>query len=151
MLPKRKKLPHEVPSWVKDGALYFITINCKQRGHNHLCRDEIASKLKEGIAFRHNKGEWWVRLVVLMPDHLHMLVSFSRENPMAKSIANWKRFTARNLKIEWQRDFFDHRIRSLDAVQEKEQYLRMNPARKGLFQAETDWRYTWTAGDFIAE
>lgn len=32
----------------------------------------------------------------------------------------------------WQRDFFDHRLRSIESAAEKAQYIRMNPVRAGL-------------------
>ncbi|MGB0335294.1 MAG: transposase, partial [Opitutales bacterium] len=92
MLPKRKKLPHGVPSWVNDGAIYFVTVNCRTRGVNQLCVHETAEALRECVQFRHQRREWWMRLLVLMPDHVHMLMSFSREVSMAKSVSNWKRF-----------------------------------------------------------
>jgi REP element-mobilizing transposase RayT len=148
MLPERKKLPHGVPPWVEDGALYFITINCRDRGQNSLCQEEISKQLFESIAFRHQRREWWVRSFLLMPDHCHALMSFSRELSMAASIRNWKRFTARKLGIQWQRDFFDHRIRDLPSLQEKESYIKMNPVRKGLCKDPAEWIYFWVAFDF---
>jgi REP element-mobilizing transposase RayT len=148
MLSERKKLPHGVPSWVEDGAIYFVTINCRPRSQNQLCHDVVARALKESVCFRHQRREWWVRLVVLMPDHVHMLMSFSREVSMAKSVSSWKRFVARDLGVEWQDGFFDHRIRDVASLQEKESYIAMNPVRKGLCSTPEDWPYIWRAADF---
>jgi hypothetical protein len=39
--PTRARLGHEVPSWVPDGAFFFITINCIPRQANQLCRADI--------------------------------------------------------------------------------------------------------------
>jgi putative transposase len=147
MLPNRKILPHGVPNWVAAGSTYFITINCRTCGKNQLCNLESALRIRESIGFRQMRGEWWVRLFVLMPDHCHGLISFSRDLEMKASIANWKRFTARQFGIEWQRDFFDHRIRDAAAMQEKAQYIRMNPVRKGLCDLPQDWPYLWSALD----
>jgi len=148
MLPERKQLLHGVPSWVEEGAIFFITINCAKREVNQLCLDTLALELKESIQFRHQKREWWVRLCVLMPDHCHLLISFSREVSMSASIANWKRFTARKFGLSWQRGFFDHRIRDAHSLQEKEQYIRMNPVRKDLCKDLSSWPYCWNSNDF---
>ena len=148
MLPDRKMLPHAVPDWVEDGAVYLITVNCKRRNDNQLCVEPVARRLKSSFELQHSRRLWWIRLLVLMPDHWHGLISFSCEISMEKSMSDWKRFNARDLNIEWQRDFFDHRIRDMNSLQEKEMYLRMNPVRRGLCQIPEEWKYTWAASDF---
>jgi hypothetical protein len=35
----------------------------------------------------------------------------------------WKRWTARQMGIEWQRDFFEHRLRSDESLREKTDYI----------------------------
>jgi len=62
---------------------------------------------------------------------------------MGKVVANWKQYQTRYLKIDWQRDFFDHRIRSEDQLIEKYEYIRMNPVRKNLVANPKDWPYVW--------
>jgi hypothetical protein len=37
----RRRLRHDVPMWVGEGARYFITVCCASRGINQLCRDEV--------------------------------------------------------------------------------------------------------------
>jgi len=148
MRPSRTRLPHEIPYWVKDGALYFISINCIDRGRNILCHDFVARGIYESLEFRHHHNEWWIRNFVLMPDHCHGIISFSRHVEMRKSIFNWKRYTARQLGFRWQRDFFDHRIRDTHSLEEKEHYLTMNRVRKQLCASASDWPYLWNAANF---
>jgi REP element-mobilizing transposase RayT len=131
-LPKRQKLPHEVPAWVEQGAAFFITVCCERREKNQLCYPVVSSKLFETIRHRHSIEHWWARLFLLMPDHCHALISFSPEIEMRKSISDWKRYTSRKFGIDWQRDFFDHRIRDDENLDEKAYYIRMNPVRKGI-------------------
>ena len=78
-----------------------------------------------------------------MPDHLHAIISFNRDPGMKKSIYVNKKFTARNHGIQWQRDFFDHRLRHDESYLEKAHYIRMNPVRAGLCQSPEDWAYVW--------
>lgn len=139
--PERRILPHRPPAWVRASAIFFITINCRPRGENQLCHDATALILWETIAFRQQRGDWFIHLWLLMPDHLHALVSFPREADFTKTIANWKEVTAKKAGISWQRDFFDHRIRSHESLQQKADYIRRNPVRKGLVTLPAEWKF----------
>lgn len=77
-----------------------------------------------------------------MPDHLHALVSFPREEEMAGVVRDWKRWTAKKAGIAWQDGFFDHRLRAEESFDEKAHYIRMNPRRAGLNDADS-WKYIW--------
>ncbi len=142
-LPVRKKLPHGVPDWVEDGAVYFITLCCVPRGHNQLCAPATAERIWEAARFREERHDWHVRLLLLMPDHLHALISFSPRQPMGKTISNFKEIVAKRADVRWQRDFFDHRLRAEESLGEKAHYIRMNPVRKGLITRAEDWPYVW--------
>jgi len=76
-----------------------------------------------------------------MPDHLHMLALFSRDLGMIKVVSNWKRYLATKCKIRWQRDFFDHRLRSDESADDKARYILQNPVRAGLAKRSEDWVY----------
>jgi len=99
----------------------------------------------ESIAFRHQRGDWWVHLALLMPDHLHVSVSFPSGQALGTVIGEWKKFAARVLKIRWQRDFSEHRLRHDESLRAKEDYIRQNPVRAGLVARAEDWRFVWAA------
>jgi len=140
-LPERKRLPHDVPDWVPDAAVFFITINCKERGRTQLSKDPVAGALLESVQFYQSTEKWWCHLLLLMPDHLHGLMTFSRQLQMRQDMAAWKSFHARRSGIIWQDGFFDHRIRHDAEFQEKAAYIRNNPVRAGLVEAAADWPY----------
>ena len=144
-LPKRKVLLHEVPFWAKSGDVFFITICCQLRGENQLCRPEVGQVLIESVRFRQERGDWYARLFLLMPDHLHALISFPPENSMKAVVAKWKEYSRRQLGVVWQRGFFDHRLRREESLDEKAQYIRMNPVRLGLAGRPEDWPWVWEA------
>ena len=97
----------------------------------------------ESIAYRQGRGDWFVHLLLLMPDHLHALISFPADSNPAKIVANWKEIIAKKTDIHWQRDFFDHRLRSNESHQEKADYIRQNPVRKGLVSKAEEWKFVW--------
>jgi len=143
MLPDRKILPHGIPSWVKDDAQYFITINTQPKGKDQLCNNKVAEVLRRAFRFYQERGDLWLHLLLIMPDHLHAIMSFSRDVGMQKSIREFKKYTAKNAGIKWQRDFFDHRLRNDESYVEKAHYIRMNPVRKGLCSTPEEWSYVW--------
>jgi putative transposase len=142
-MKNRKTLPHGIPSWVADDAEYFITLCTQPRKKNQLCHAEMADALIQTLTFYQNRGDLWVHLLVLMPDHLHAIMGFSRDVGMQKSMREFKKYTARMYNISWQRDFFDHRLRQDESYVEKAHYIRMNPVRAGLCKRPEDWPYVW--------
>lgn len=142
-LRQRRRLPHDVPLWVSPEAVYFVTICAEPRGRNHLCNSVLARRLWETMEFRHKAGQWWIHLFLLMPDHLHTLVSFPPGAEMRRTVTAWKRYTARQFGVTWQRDFFDHRLRGDESMEEKIEYILANPVRAGLISREESWPLVW--------
>jgi REP element-mobilizing transposase RayT len=141
--PQRKTLSHQTPQWTRPGAVFFLTICCQPRGINQLCHEAVAAVLWDAVAFRQQSGCWYVHLALLMPDHLHALISFPRDEDMRRVVANFKEITAKRTGVSWQRDFFDHRLRGHEALQEKTDYIIMNPVRMGFADCAECWPYVW--------
>jgi len=91
----------------------------------------------------HEKLVWHCRLCLLMPDHLHAILSFPLAPGMPTAIKNWKKFVARKHDVDWQRDFFDHRLRDHHELSQKTSYILMNPVRKGLCEQAEDWAWIY--------
>jgi hypothetical protein len=62
---------------------------------------------------------------------------------MQASFGNWKRFPSRMHGIRFQRDFFDHRLRSDEGFSQKVEYIRYNPVRARLVSEPEDWPYVY--------
>jgi putative transposase len=146
-LPVRKRLPHEAPFSVDPNrADYFITICCERRGINQLANTHIANEVFETIKYRNATGIWFVHLALIMPDHLHLLIAFPESDKRIQTIiSKWKEWTAKTLKIHWQRDFFEHRLRKDESSREKADYIFANPVRAGLVEKWEDWPYIFIA------
>jgi putative transposase len=146
-LPVRKKLPHIIPQWVAEGSWFFITINCLPRGKNQLCRADTGDAVLAAMKFNHKRFVWHCRVCLLMPDHLHAIIAFPREPGMQTTLKNWKKFVAGRHGVDWQRDFFDHRLRDHHELEEKTSYILKNPARKGLCERAEDWTWVYWPND----
>jgi len=144
---ERKKLPHQIPPWVQQGARHFITINCLKRGEHILTNPPVPAELIEGVKAYEASGKWYVWQMVVMPDHLHLIATFDLQSGIKRTVSAWKRYQARKLGIKWQPDFFEHRLRNDDEAAEKSSYIRMNPVRKGLASNPSEWPHIFTHSD----
>ena len=145
MKPPRKYLPHDIPLWVNPNReIYFITINCARRFRNQLALPDIAEKLFETVRHRQEKFLWWPHIFLLMPDHLHALLSFPpSEKTIRLIVGKWKEWTAKQTGIVWQDDFFEHRLRHDESRNEKANYILENPVRAKLVTRPEDWPFVY--------
>jgi hypothetical protein len=58
-------------------------------------------------------------------------------------VSKWKEWTAKELGIVWQRDFFEHRLRHDESRREKADYILQNPVRKKLVERPEDWPFVY--------
>jgi REP element-mobilizing transposase RayT len=124
--------------------VYFISINCRRRGLNQLALPDVAERLFETVQHRQEESLWWAHVFLLMPDHLHAVMSFPpSDQPIKLIIRKWKEWTAKTIGIQWQRDFFEHRLRRDESRREKADYILENPLRKNLVLRAEDWPFVY--------
>ena len=139
--PQRKKLPHEIPSWVTQGARHYITINCRERGTKNLCQAPVAIALLKGGESYEELGRWCLWVMLIMPDHLHLIATFNLSQRIQSTVTAWKGYQAKTFGVQWQTGFFEHRLRNNDEYTKKARYIRTNPVRKGLVVSVEDWPF----------
>jgi REP element-mobilizing transposase RayT len=140
-----QRLYHLTPGWVRTGALFHVRIRAAATQSPVLTDPALAAALLSAAQRYHDVGRWWCELFLLMPDHLHAMLAFPREPGMAAVIRDWKRGTARFQDVQWQENFFDHRIRSSHEKETTWTYLHGNPAAKGLCREDELWPCWWSA------
>jgi REP element-mobilizing transposase RayT len=79
-----------------------------------------------------------------MPDHLHALIQVPERRKISHVIASWKSYLTKNLGIHWHYGFFDHRIRRSESLNEKWNYIEMNPVRSGFVKNPEEWPHRWS-------
>lgn len=83
-----------------------------------------------------------------MPNHVHVLAAFADGAAMKAQIAGWKRFTARRINKRlgrdgrfWQKEDFDHLVRSDEQFAHYQRYIAKNGPAAGLAAGEyRHWR-----------
>jgi REP element-mobilizing transposase RayT len=138
-----RRLHHTVPPWVESAALFHIRIalDCEAE-QRALTEPILAQALLDSAKVYETKQRWHITLFLLMPDHLHALLSFASDESMSGVIGDWKRFHARHNEVIWQEGYFDHRLRADERGEQlaaKTNYVRRNPVVAGLCIESEDW------------
>jgi len=130
-----------------DTPVFFIT-TCTLYRRPMLNRPTVHESFK-AFALRSPEYRVLVGRYVLMPDHLHLFAQFGRESV---SIGIWmkslKNALSKVLKTatfkppHWEKEYFDHLIRSRESYNQKWLYVRENPVRAGLVRTADEWPYS---------
>ena len=90
-----------------------------------------------------------------MPEHVHLLLTPLRDEEgwavcLPKIMKAIKGASARSVNQLlqcsgplWQDESFDHVLRSDESLQQKLEYIRHNPVRRGLVQRVEDYPWLW--------
>ncbi len=87
---------------------------------------------------------------VIMPDHVHWLVSVEAGVSVSRAVASVKANTSRQLAQLgltglWQPGFYEHRVRNQEDLASQARYLIANPLRAGLVAKLSDYRWWYTS------
>jgi putative transposase len=139
-----KHFHHEPPSWARSEGIYFVTVCAQSRAINQFCKPIPGQAILDSIRYRNQNQIWFCHLAVLMPDHIHLLITFPGNRSFSRIVGDWKKWLTQNYSISWQPNFFEHRRRNEENVSQKSEYILQNPIRAGLAQQAHEWPYTWT-------
>ena len=140
----RRHLPH----WQIGGRTYFVTF----RVANGIMSDQERQFVIDACFHFHGERAI-VRLVTVMPDHVHILLTpLERQAnewwPLQDIVHSIKSFTANQINRGrgvsgpfWQQEYFDRIMRDEDEFREKWNYMLMNPVKMGLVEKPGD--YPW--------
>ena len=158
-LPERKHLTRLDRVLVPGASVYFITV-CAEGRARVLADRAIAEVLVEAWRYSYEAHGWMVGRYVVMPDHVHFFASpaFDTARDLSAFMGCWKRTTTIRIRklqaaghrrmprpterpFAWQKEFFDHLLRSEESHAQKWDYIRQNPVRAGLAADPDDWPY----------
>ena len=125
--------------------LHFITFSCYRR--EPFLDSARTRNLFESALERTRLGyQFFVTGYVVMPEHVHMLVSEPRRSTLASAIQALKQSVARRLVARdehfWQKRYYDFNVWSEKKCIEKLRYIHRNPVARGLVQRPEDWAWS---------
>jgi putative transposase len=123
-------------------CLHFITFSCHHREPllDPHARDVFLQTLER-------VRQWYGFYVcgyVVMPEHVHLLISEPARSRLSVALQMLKQNTARQLhppegRPLWQPRYYDFNVWSEDKRVEKLRYIHRNPVRRGLVERPEDW------------
>jgi len=139
-------MPKNLVRYQKCGVFHFITFSCYRR--RPLLNSSAAYRVFEHEleSVRRRYG-FVVAGYVLMPEHVHLLLSETRIATLSTAIQVLKQQSSRKLKTAedaqfWQRRYYDFNVHNENKRVEKLQYMHRNPVRRGLVERPEDWSWS---------
>jgi REP element-mobilizing transposase RayT len=143
----RRRLPH----YQKSDAPIFVTF-CKGTTEPlpEAARSIILQHCPRGDGTRFR-----LHVAVVMPEHVHLLMTPLRDAQgdmfcLSETLRRIKGASARSVNQLlgrsgpiWQDESFDHVIRSDESLQQKIDYIRLNPVRRGLVTRPGEYAWLW--------
>jgi putative transposase len=128
--------------------VYFLSIGCSQ-GKSVFQSERMALLLLETLSGYRAQGKFQLHEFVVMPNHVHLLVTPGREVALERAVQFIKggfSFRAgRELGFRgeiWQRGYVDHRIRDFADYVSHREYIHMNPVRAHLCESAAAFAYS---------
>ena len=136
---------------------HFVTFCCY-----HRCRllttDESRRVFESALERVRRSFRLQVYGYVVMPEHVHLLVSEPAKDTLADALKSLKQGVARrlltNLPLKptpglsgtpehfWQKRYYDFNVRSYRQFVEKLRYIHRNPVKRGLCARPEEWQWS---------
>ena len=148
------------------GLVHFVTFSTYQRRQflsPERCRYIVMEALQTCLETHHAACHGFV----IMPNHVHALVTVDRHSTISAFIQPWKKTSSYRIKRfyaqeltkyhdlcpgdcpVWQANSYIHPVDSNDKVNEKLEYMHNNPVQAGLVPFTRDWK--WSSVRFFTE
>lgn len=139
------------------GATYFVTTDTWQR--RALFRTaENASLVESAIFHYRDQGNYLVHRYVVMPDHIHLIVTPGEATSLEKSVQLIKGGSSREIGKRdgvrfpvWHAGFTEHQIRDQRDFDSHVKYIDENPVMAHLAEKPGDYRWGSGADKFVLD
>ncbi len=139
------------------GYTYFVTTRSWE-GRTLFRVPEVARIVAEQILHYRGEGFYLLHAFVIMPDHVHVLltpgssVTLEKAVQLIKGGSSHRVHTERNHKMSiWQAGFHDWTVRDEDDFRVKVAYIHSNPVKARLVEKAELWPYSSASGKFAMD
>jgi REP-associated tyrosine transposase len=144
-------MPSNLKRYHQSGHSHFITFTCY---HRLPYLQDIDARGHFISALERVRVRYGIRVYgfVVMPEHVHLLISESERATVATAIQALKissskraaesRGSDRRRTPFWQKRYYDRNIRDYEEFAEKLRYLHRNPIKRGLVENPADWKWS---------
>ena len=142
-------LRHSDPANIASGARTFFVTSSIAGKRNLLQSDRSAGLFVEVLYHYRWQRKYLLHGFVVMPDHLHVLITVGREISIERAVQFIKGGFAFRAGKElgfmapvWERGFSEVRISDPEALAKVREYIADNPVKLGLARASSDYAYS---------
>jgi putative transposase len=138
-------MPTRLKRFHHSGQTHFITFACWHRRPNFA---DASPRSVFEAALERIRQDYVLRVYgyVVMPDHVHFLLSEPDRATLDVAIKSLKQGVSRRLIGDaphfWQKRYYDYNVRNREKFLEKLRYIHRNPVRKGLCERPEDWEWS---------
>jgi putative transposase len=138
-------MPSHLKRYQTEGHEHFLTFSCYRR-LSYLLEDHARIVFEEALESLRQKHRFYLFGYVLMPEHVHLLLTEPQHRPLATTLSVLKGETSKLLKGNrphlWQTRYYDFNVLSQQKRVEKLRYLHRNPVVRGLVAQPEDWLWS---------
>jgi putative transposase len=137
-------MPPRLERRQQTGNLHFIAFSCYDR-NPYLANQRAASIFEHSLESIRHKYKFELLGYVVMPEHVHLLLSEPATHPLSTVIGSLKRSVSKQLseKPFWLPRYYDFNVFSEEKRIEKLRYLHRNPVARGMVLKPED--YPWSS------
>ncbi|MDR3764112.1 MAG: transposase [Acidobacteriota bacterium] len=131
----------------QSGQSHFVTFSCYHR-EAKLKPPGTCQLFLEVLEAAHKRFSFRVYGYVLMPEHVHLLISEPDVATLAHAIKYLKSSTSKSLLATrstgpfWQARYHDRNVRDAEEFRIKLRYLHRNPVKRGLCESPEFWPWS---------
>ncbi len=144
ILIKTLPMPSHLRRYQQSRDLHFITFSCYRRQPK---LGELDARRVFECALERTRMQYafCVRGYVVMPEHVHLLISEPENGNLATAIQALKQSVSRTLALRspqpfWEARYYDFNVWTAKKETEKLKYLDRNPVVRGLVAKPEDWQ-----------
>lgn len=139
-------MPKGLIRYQKSRCFHFITFSCCRR-QPLLDNPTACSTFESELDSARRRFRLFVIGYVVMPEHVHLLLTEPGTKTLAIAIQVLKQKTSRRLKSPgearfWQPRYYDFNVWSEEKPSQKLRYMHRNPVRRGLVARPEDWPWS---------
>ena len=125
--------------------LHFVTFSCYHR-QPLLSSAHAKGLLEQALEQARRAYGFYVTGYVIMPEHVHLLISEPERSTLARALQAMKQSVARKLiggrEHFWQARYYDFNVWTNRKRVEKLRYMHRNPVKRGLVEKPEDWAWS---------
>jgi putative transposase len=138
-------MPWSLLRFHQTGQLHFITFSCYRR--RALLSPQNRVVFEQALERMRRKYGFFVSGYVVMPEHVHLLMSEPERSTLASALQGIKQSvslrigTAKDAPF-WQARYYDFNVFSEQKRIQKLRYMHRNPVERGLCERPEDWEWS---------